>query len=180
MIIALIGSPLSGKTTLLKKLQAKNVRVFHTDSFISKIYEKDKEGYKIISEQLGKDFVNEERVNRRNLAKWACEGDNLKRLNELIHPIVNNYLKDKDNFVAELPILSNSPVNFKYDKVVLVKASPETIKKRFENSRIKNPMFIDKIIKDWNTNIEFDFVVDTTNDINDEDINNIIKLLNGK
>jgi len=69
MIIALIGSQLSGKTTLLKKLQAKNVRVFHTDSFISKIYEKDKEGYKIISEQLGKDFVNEERVNRRNLAK---------------------------------------------------------------------------------------------------------------
>ena len=162
MIIALIGSPLAGKTVLLKKLQEKGVRVFHADSFITKIYEKGQKGYDVIEKNLGKEFVNEERVNKRALAEWACEDDNLKRLNEIIHPLVKEHLEGKDNFVAELPILSNSPVKFNYDKISLVKASTEEIKKRFQNSKIQNPIFINKIIDDWNTDIDFDFIVETT------------------
>jgi len=57
-------------------------------------------------------------------------------------------LEGKDNYVAELPIITNSPIKFNYDKIILVKASKEEIIKRFNNTTIRNPEFIKKIIKD--------------------------------
>ena len=177
MIIALIGSPLAGKTTLLKEFQKKGIKVFSADSFVTQIYKKDNEGYNIIKKELGDQFVTETSVNKRELAKWASIEGNLNILNELIHPIIFNYLEGKDNYIAELPILTKSPVKFKYDKLVMVKASPEKIKERFESKQIMNPLFIEQIIKDWNNDIPFDYVIDTTNDIKENDISNIIKLV---
>lgn len=179
MIIALIGSPLAGKTTLLKELQKNNIKIFSADLYIKNIYKVGQEGYEIIKNEIGKEFVNENEVDRKKLSEWAIVSDNLKKLNELIHPLIKKYLDGKDNFVAELPILTNSYIKFKYDKVILVKASPETIVKRFEKANIKNPLFITKILKDWeNLDFPFDFIVDTTNNIKKEDIINIIKLIN--
>lgn len=178
MIIVLIGSPLSGKTTLLKRLQENGARVFSGDSHITKIYKAGEEGYNTIKENLGEEFVNEVSVDKRKLAEWASIDENLQRLNELIHPLIYNYLEGKDNYIAELPIVTNSPVKFKYDKLILVRADKETITERFAKTRITNPEFINKIISDWNDEIECDYVVDTSNDIKNEDIENIINTLN--
>ncbi len=180
MIIVLVGSPLSGKTTLLKELQKKGVPVFQADSYITSIYKKGEIGYEIIKKEIGNEFVGPDFVNKRLLAEWTVEGENLNKLNFLIHPLIKEYLKGKDNFVAELPILTNSPIKFSYDKIVLVKASDDEIKKRFSNTNIKNPEFIKRIIKDWNKEMNFDYVVDTTNNIDLSSIDNIIKLLDGK
>ncbi len=179
MIIALIGSPLSGKTTVLKKLQEKGMRVFSADSHVTKIYKSGEVGYELIKETLGPDFVNEESVDRRALAEWASIEGNLERLNELIHPLIFEYLEDKDDFISELPIISTSPVKFKYDKLVLVRADEEVIANRFSNTKLRNPEFIKKIIEDWNKDLEYDYVIDTTNDVQELDIDNIIKMLNG-
>lgn len=180
MIIVLLGSPLSGKTTLLKKLQENGMRVFSADSHIKKIYKAGEVGYETIKDVLGEEFVNEKEVDRRALAGWASEDDNLQKLNSLIHPLISEYLEDKDDFIAELPIISNSHVKFKYDKTILVKASDEKIRERFHSANLRNPEFINKIIEDWNNEIEYDFVVDTTNDIQDNDINTIINMINEK
>ncbi len=180
MIIALIGAPLSGKTTVLKKLQEKGMRVFSADAHVKKIYKRNEEGYNLIREELGEDFVNEESVDRRVLAQWATEEGNLERLNELIHPLIFNYLDDKDDFIAELPIITNSSVKFKYDKLVLVRAEEDVIVNRFNKTKLRNPEFIKKIIEDWDKDLEYDFVIDTTNDVQESDINNIINMLNGK
>ncbi len=180
MIIALIGSPLSGKTTVLKKLQENGMRVFSADAHVKKIYQVGEEGYNIIKENLGDEFVNETSVDRRLLAAWASEEGNLERLNEMIHPLIYNYLEDKDDFIAELPIITNSSVKFKYDKLVLVKASEEKIIERFNKTKLRNPEFIKKIIKDWENDLEYDFVIDTTNDVQENDINTIINMINGK
>ncbi len=179
MIIAIVGSPLSGKTTLLKKLQEKGMRVFSADSHVAKIYKVGEEGYNVIKETLGDEFVTPEAVNRRALAEWATEDDNLAKLNELIHPLIYNYLEGKDDYIAELPIITNSPVRFNYDKIILVKASEESIIDRFSKTALTNPDFIKKIIEDWNQDIEYDYVVDTTNNIQESDIDYIIKLING-
>jgi len=69
MILILIGSPLSGKTTLLKELKNNNVPVFQADSYITSIYKKGEIGYKMIKENIGEEFVNEDFVNKRLLAK---------------------------------------------------------------------------------------------------------------
>lgn len=113
------------------------------------------------------------------MAEWASLGSNLERLNELIHPLIFSYLEDKDDFIAELPIISNSPVKFKYDKLILVTANEETIINRFSKTKLRNPNFIKKIIDDWNQEIEYDYIIDTTNNVKDEDIDNIIKMING-
>ncbi len=180
MIIALVGSPLSGKTTVLKKLQEKGMRVFSADSHITQIYKVGNEGYNLIKEELGEEFVNEEAVDRRVLAEWASLEGNLEKLNEMIHPLIFNYLEGKDDFIAELPIITNSPVKFKYDKLVLVRADEETIVNRFAKTQLRNPAFIKKIIEDWNNDVEYDFVIDTTNDVQETDINNIINIINEK
>lgn len=181
MIIAIIGSPLSGKTSVLKELQEHGVPVFHTDSYITEIYKRGNEGYELIKNELGQEFVNEDSVNRRRLAEWASEDDNLNRLNELIHPLIKNYLEGKDDYVAEIPIISTSPIKFNYDKIVLVKASKEVINERFNKKNLMNPKFINQIVEDWNTsNQDFDFVVDTTNGVNHDDIHYIIDMLHGK
>ncbi len=178
MIIVLVGAPLSGKTSVLKKIQEKGMRVFSADSHITKIYKKGEEGYEVIKNELGDEFVNEESVDKRLLAAWATEHNNLNRLNELIHPLIVNYLKDKDNFIAELPIVTNSSVKFNYDKLVLVKASEEEVINRFSKTKLRNPEFIKKIIDDWNNEIEYDYVIDTTNGIEESDIDYIIDMLN--
>ncbi len=180
MIIALIGSPLSGKTTVLKKLQEKGMRVFSADSHVTKIYKAGNEGYELIKSELGEEFVNDESVNKRVLAQWASVDDNLTKLNEMIHPIIFEYLKDKDDFIGEMPIITTSPVKFKYDKLVLVKASEEELVNRFNKANLRNPEFIKKIISDWNKDIEYDYVIDTTNGIQESDINYIINMINEK
>ncbi|NQX83400.1 MAG: dephospho-CoA kinase [Mycoplasmataceae bacterium] len=146
MIIVLVGSPLSGKTTLLKELQKKDIKVFSADSFITKIYKSKQKGYEIIKKELGEKFVNDKQVNKRLLAEWVSIEGNLQILNELIHPIIYEYLNKKDNFVAELPILTNSPIKFNYDKLILVKASSEIITKRFYKAKLTNPNFIKKFL----------------------------------
>ncbi len=69
MIIAIVGAPLSGKTTLLKRLQENGARVFSADSFVAGIYKQGQEGYELIKEQLGEEFVNPNEVNRRAVAE---------------------------------------------------------------------------------------------------------------
>ncbi len=182
MIIVITGSPLSGKTTLLKKLSDRGIKVFHADSYVNEIYKAGNIGYEKIKNEFGKRFVNDISVDKRELAKYITDSnENLNKLNDLIHPLIKDYLNGKDNFVAELPIISSSSTNFEFDKIILVKASDNTIKNRFLSKNIMNPKFITKIINDWNNEeISFDYVVDTTNDIDEQDISNIIDILNGK
>lgn len=180
MIAVLIGSPLSGKTTLLKELSARGVKVFSADTFVKQIYQPGEIGYIKIKEELGEELVNEEGVDRKALAIFASVEENLKRLNETIHPLIKEYLDGKDGFVAELPIVTTSPVKFNYDKLIMVTASEETIKERFSKRNFASESFIQKIIDDWKNDIKADYVVDTTNGISESDISNIIELINEK
>lgn len=180
MIAVIIGSPLAGKTTLMKRLSEEGIKVFSADTFIKQIYKRGNIGYLTIKEQLGAHLLNEEGVDRVALAQFVSNPENLKRINEIIHPHIKEYLEGKDGYVAELPLITTSPVKFNYDKVILVKASPEVIKERFDSKQFAPTELIDKIIETWDKEVEADIVVDTTNGIKDSDISNIIKLFNEK
>ncbi|CRX37017.1 / coaE / Dephospho-CoA kinase /:501258 Reverse [Candidatus Hepatoplasma crinochetorum] len=181
MIIALTGSPFAGKTTILKKLQKKNIKIFHTDSFVKKIYLKGGEGYKLIEKYFGKKFVTDQAVDRKKLGIFVTKNtENLRKLNELIHPIIKNHLEGKDNYVAELPIISSSPIRFNYDKLILIKANKEEIIRRAKSNNSYYP-FIEEMINQWDKlNIKFDYVIDTTDQINDQDLEYIKNLLKNK
>jgi len=68
MILIIVGSPLSGKTTLLNKLKEKGVDVFSADLFIKEIYKQGNKGFETIKDKLGKEFVNEHGVDRNALS----------------------------------------------------------------------------------------------------------------
>lgn len=149
MKIVLIGSPLSGKTTILKELKGKNIPIFSADTFIHEIYKKGNTGYDLIKKEFGNEFLNDDSVNRKAISNKIVKDHNfLLRLNELIHPLIKDYLDGKDGYVAELPIINNSSVSFKYDKIVLVTCSEDELKRRFEK-KVKNinHEFIDHLIK---------------------------------
>ncbi|BDV03158.1 dephospho-CoA kinase [Candidatus Hepatoplasma crinochetorum] len=177
MIIVLVGSPFSGKTTVLKKLQENNIKVFHADSFVRKIYTKDHEGYFLIKKYFGDQFVNEKEVDRKKLGLFVTKDkEQLQKLNEIIHPVIKNYLENKDNYVAELPIISSSPIRFKYDKLILIKADKKEIIKRAKDNKAYYP-FIEEMINKWdNLSVKFDYVIDTTNNIKNKDIEYIKNL----
>ncbi len=178
MRVVIIGMPNSGKTTLLKKLQDAGAKVFHADSFINKEYLVGGKGYNIIKEWFDPSFITPKAVNRKVLAKWVLQDpDNLIRLDELIHPIIKDYLEGKDNYVAELPIITNSPIKFEFDKIILVTAGKETIRKRMI-TKGQNPDFLQLMVDKWDNNIAFDYVVDTTNGISDDVIQEIIQKFN--
>ncbi len=166
MIIVLVGSPFSGKTTLLNKLKNKGIKVFHSDSFVSEIYQKDREGYKTIVNEFGYDYVNDKGVDKTKLKELIIrKPETLIRINEIIHPIIFNYLEGKDDYVAELPIVTTSPIKFKYDKIVLIKAEENTLLERLNNSNKKNDIFAKKMIKKWRNiedKINFDLVINTS------------------
>ena len=176
MIIALVGAPSAGKTTILKLLNQKGFKVFHADSFISEQYKKGNKGYQIIKEILGDEFVLNDKVNKERLREEIKRDENfLIRLNELIHPIIFDYLKDKDNFIAEIPIVTSSPIKFKYDKIINIYASKEILRKRIsQKTNIKNKEFLDFIINKWDNELKYDYQIDTSNKINEESLVNKI------
>lgn len=180
MIILIIGAPFAGKTTLLKELSNKGVKVFHTDSYITEIYKPGGIGFNKIVEEFGNDYVLSNGVNRKLIKEKIIKDENfLFRLNELIHPLIKEKLNGKNNYVAELPIMSNSPIKFNYDKVVLVKANKKILKNRIEQKMgMKNEEFINYIISKWDNNIKADIIVDTSNGIESEKIEEIIQLVN--
>lgn len=176
MIIILVGPPGSGKSTFLKKVSEKGIKVFNTDSFIRDIYKINKPGYEVIKETFGEEYVTKKEVDHGKMRSLVLEDpNNLKILNEKIHPIIKNHLEGKDNYVAELPIVNTSPVKFDYDKMVLITASDQTIIDRLEKRNFKNKPFLKLILKKWNNKINYDYVIDTTNGITAKQVNDFIK-----
>ncbi len=178
MKIVLVGSPLSGKTTILKKLKEMNINVFNADSYVhNHLYKINQPGYLLIKERFGPEYVNTNEVDRKKLSLLMIQSkENLKLLNELIHPLVMNYFNSiKGNVVAEIPLVVFSKLNFQYDKVVLVKCSKEELIKRFNSTNRKiNTDFIEEMISKWNNSINYDFVIDTTNGVSEDSLKEFV------
>ena len=174
----LIGSPGSGKTTLLKKIQKRDIDVFHADSYINKIYKKGEIGYEIILNVFGPQFVNKSQVDKKMLGDYLSKNmDKLSILNDNIFPVIKEHLSGKDNYVAELPIITNSNVKFDYDIIILVTASKKVIIERLTKNKKINRGVIREILERWNDNSGFNLKFDTTNGINDSDVDDLIESL---
>lgn len=182
MLVILIGRPLSGKTTLLKQLSANGIPTISVDDYVKEIYQFNQLGYNLIKEQLGAEFVDAETVKIAKLREFVLLNEtNFETLNNLIHPLIKNFLAQQTNCVIELPILFNSPIKFPYHKIIYLTANQQILKKRSKNLSINQKLFYNKINSKWDNFTSYDAIdltIDTSNNLSENDIYLVKKLFN--
>ena len=169
MKLVLVGPPLSGKTTLLKELQKLGIKTFEADKFTEEIYQRGNEGFDIIAEEFGSKFVSGDKINKRMLTAAAINNpESLKRLNELIHKIIEDEFQNGDYQVGELPLIIFSKNDLIIDKKVLfAPVTKDIIIERIEKtSRNINKEFIKFVLPKWDiiNEEDFDYVIKVTNE----------------
>ena len=175
MKVGILGAPLSGKTTILKKLEDKGFKIFRPDLYVSKLYEKDQPLYLWVKERFGEDFINDYEVDKRMLAEHAIRNQEIVReLEDKIMPLVNEQMEGEEIVIVEP---SGARID-DFDKVILVTTSTEELKNRYKKHFPEmDDEFLDTILDKWDNNIKFDISVDTSNGVKDEDIEKIIEIL---
>ena len=175
MKVVIVGAPLTGKTTILNKLEEKGFKTFRPDLFVSKLYEKDQPLYNWVKERFGEDFINDYEIDKRALAEAAIKDRGIiKELEDKIMPLVNAEMETDDVIIVEP---SGAKID-DYDKLILVTTSNEELKNRYKKHFPEmQDEFLDTILDKWDNNINSDITIDTSNGVQEEDIEKIIDIL---
>jgi dephospho-CoA kinase len=145
-IIGITGGIGSGKTTITKYIESLGYPVYIADDQAKNLLDTE-EVVNEIRNVFGEEIIENNLVDKKKLANFVFGNENnLKKLNEIIHPKVRqhftNWLKqwDKPFIVKEAAILFESGAYKDCDFTILVTA-PEDVR-------------IDRVIKRDNTNKE--------------------------
>ena len=148
MIIGLTGGIASGKTTVAGLFKKKGALVLDADKIARKVIERDSPVYRKVVRFFGSDILNKDRsINRRCLAKIVFSSSlKLKKLNSFIHPVVIKIINDelkkrkgKRVVVIDAPLLIETGLHRKVDKLVVVKCSRSTQLKRLLKKKGLSP-----------------------------------------
>jgi len=153
MKICITGKPGSGKSLAMEYISKLGYRTFIADDFVHAIYKKGQPGYNAIKREFGNKFVTKTEVNRRVLGAYVFSNKNaLKKLNNLINPIIKKAIIDLDNsqkWFIELATYIYYPKTFEkiFDKIVLIYAPTNRTKqiqtKRFNYLKKIPTFFVD-------------------------------------
>ena len=133
--IGITGSLASGKTTASKILSKGKGPLFSADEAVQKLYRKDK-----FKELILKEFKieNKSKLKQALRAKILKNKADLDKLEKIIHPLVRkemrNFIKKnrkKDIVFFEIPLLIESNLMKKFDKIIFIKAKKIIRLKRF-------------------------------------------------
>ena len=145
--IALVGGIGSGKSYISKLFK---FPVFNADLEVSKIYNKDKNFYRIIR----KTFPNQNfsfPLKKDELIKCILSNSkNLKKLSKIVHPIVRKKLniflnknKTKKFLILDIPLYLENRLNNKNDVIVFIDAKNKDIKSKL----LKRKSFNEKMLR---------------------------------
>lgn len=136
--VGLTGGIASGKSTARELFGILGCHVIDADKLVAELYEPDRAGHAALVETYGPRILRDDRtIDRVKLANIAfSSGDEAKKLNALIHPIVVQYTNDLlDEYerthgdqivVVEATLLIEADGRRRYDKIVVVDVAPET------------------------------------------------------
>lgn len=156
-IIGLTGGIGSGKSTVGKLLENKNIPVYYSDIRAKEIMKESTLIISTLKEWYGEDIYEKGELNREKLAAIVfTDQEKLNQLNALVHPEV---FKDFDNWksqqnsefvIKEAAILFESGSYKNCDLVVTVSAPIEVrIKRTQERDQISRNEVLDRISKQW-------------------------------
>ncbi len=151
-MIAIIGLPGSGKTYTIKLLEKMGYSILIADDFFREQYKYGNEGYLLIKNNLGNEFVNEKSVDRNALRNFAIE--NMDKIEELVHPILEEHLKKNKYDFVELPIINSKYADFKKYFGVVINITPAGKYSTFMDKDFKNIILSKQVLKNKLTTIE--------------------------
>lgn len=135
-VIGLTGGIASGKSTILKMFQEKNIPIIDADVVAREVVKKESPVLKCIAKEFGEIVLNDDgTLNRRKLGEIVFENkENLKKLNSITHPAIIRNIREKlteltnegnDYCVIDAALLIESGLVELTDKVILVYANRE-------------------------------------------------------
>lgn len=141
ILICLTGSIATGKTTISNFMAKKGCILIDTDLVVHNMYNSGTEASKKIQNEFGDNCINEDgSVNRKKLGDIVFENkDKLKKLNEIIHPLVREEVFrqtdiykqiEKENnlnliVVYVIPLFFETESNYPVDYILVSHCSEE-------------------------------------------------------
>lgn len=199
-VIGITGGVGAGKSELLKYISLKyNSGVIYSDNVANEIKKKGTKCYDKIVSLLGKTIVGEDgEIDKTKMAAMIFANDDLLyKVNDILHPAVEEYIDEKVSFESkenkldflfiEAALLIESGYKEKVYEMWYVKASKDVRRKRLKESRGYSDSKIREIFDSQLSDEEFikgsDFVIDNDRDISfsEKEIDNRLEgILSGK
>lgn len=177
LLVALTGGAGTGKTTIAEFLRKNGIVVVDLDKVGHETLELESVKKKLVK-TFGERILKGDRINRKKLRNIVFDSEeNLKKLNEIVHPEMINLLwkkikelKDENIVVVDGALIPELGLVEKFDFVVVTDAPKELqIKRIVERSKIPLHM-AEKIVNsqmEGKKRIEIaDYVIDTSGDMN--------------
>lgn len=161
-VVGIIGGIASGKDTVAKIFESLGIKVFDADKIVHEIFKNDQQAIVQIAKQFPHSYENGV-INRKILGDLIiADPQNLKIIEQIIHPIVrNNYQQfiniSKENnqklVVLNIPLLLENN-HYKFDKLIAIIADGKTCLMRYlsrsgydDSSNLKDPQIVSLIKK---------------------------------
>lgn len=151
LVLGIYGKTGSGKSTLSNKLKEKGIPVFSSDCIVHELYLRSSVA-NALSKALNNDFG--ESVDREKLRLLLANNPQyIKKVNSLIHPLVENEIisiikKIKKGIIAfEVPLLYESKFEYIFDYVIALDVNEQIQKDRVINRNGKSAEQLLKINK---------------------------------
>ena len=143
--IGITGSLASGKTTASRIISKKRGPLFSADVAVKELYKSP--NFKSLISQKFK-IKNNNQI-KKNLKKIIFNnGENLKKLEKIIHPLVRKKMKkftaqnkSKKFLFYEIPLLIESKLMKFFDKIIFIKSKKQLRLKRFQSKNGDKKLF---------------------------------------
>ncbi len=164
-LVGITGGIGSGKTTLSNHLKKLGFLVHESDVVVSEIYTKPKKRFlSFIKEKISQDAVNNNKINKAEIANVIFTNDRIKKLLERrIHKEVQNSRevfikkskkKKKKIIFADIPLLFENKLEKRFDSVICIISSKKNrVKRVLKNKKFTNEN-LNKIFKAQTTDKE--------------------------
>jgi len=164
-LVGITGGIGSGKTTFSNHLKKLGYLVHESDAVVSEMYTKPKKQFlSFIKDKISKDAVNNNKINKTEIANVIFSNNGIKKLLETrIHKEVQNSRdafikknkKDKKKLIfADIPLLLENKLEKKFDLVICIISSKKNrIKRVLENKKFTKEN-LNKILKAQTTDKE--------------------------
>ncbi len=137
-VIGVTGSIGSGKTTFSSAFAGRNGLHLNADNIARDLIEAGNPAHEAVIEQFGSEIVDERgQIKRNKLAeKVFSDSDKLKRLEEIVHPLVKEKIEEiidrgaHDFYVVDAPLLFEAGFDDLCQTVVVITAPAEQVKRR--------------------------------------------------